>query len=130
MKAAASLSFSSPWVQASASASYGSPSNSMTDGNKTGTSERTSPSAKPDASVQSGKTKVVAPVKAETTVQPGRGVSPVKPETPKPAVTKKPGTTTLKVEIVKSKVSVSLREGSRYLSTTKEQGVACKWNFV
>lgn len=40
MKAAASLSFSSPWVQASASASYGSASNNMTE-NKTSSLDMT-----------------------------------------------------------------------------------------
>ncbi|KAI9037789.1 uncharacterized protein KD926_011578 [Aspergillus affinis] len=110
-----------------------------TDGGKTGTSDKTSlpvnpeipvvnpgktekpnSSIKPDTTSQSGKTeKVVPPVKPETTTQ--RDKAPVV----KPVVTEKPGTTIPpKAKTIKSKVSISVNQGSRYLAGRNEAGMA------
>ncbi|PLB43350.1 hypothetical protein P170DRAFT_481297 [Aspergillus steynii IBT 23096] len=120
-------------------------SEGKTDADKTGTSHETSLPVKPETHVQAGKTeKPVAPVKPDATSQPNKTgkvlppvkpetvqsgkastVSPVKSETSKPAVTEKTGTTAPpKVHTVKSKVSVSLNAGSRYLAATNEMGMA------
>ncbi|KAH8430634.1 uncharacterized protein LDX57_008297 [Aspergillus melleus] len=85
-----------------------------------GKTEKPNPPVKPDTTTQSGKTeKVLPPVKPESTTQ--------RDKTPpiKPVVTEKPGTTAPpKVKTVKSKVSVSLNQGSRYLAGLNEMGAA------
>lgn len=95
---------------------------------KTGTSKTSLP-VKPRAHVQPGKKeKPDPPVKPDTAPESDKTTitSPVIPVTPRPAVTEKTGTTAPppKVQTVKSKVSVSLKEGSRYLSGTNELGKA------